>query len=406
MFKIQKIAKLVLFISIFCHTLGGVVYLFDSSVLPSSLSAVLPLYGCLLLSVVGSSVIPFIKKEKLFYFLVIGKIVLILLIAGPDIGHFVLILILTAPFTLEVAIYFPYPRNMMLSFTALSAVFIKVLIPVFREKMHGSVDYSLMIACFAVLSISCIVNSLVLYYRERIVRETKERKKIELTVMNLMEANKGFQQYATSIEQQSLQKERNRITRELHDGLGYIFTNLKMMMDAAEVLIRKDQPDELHKLLTNAREQADQGLDETRKCLYFLRKTENSIDGIRNIQNMIGVFRKASGIEVCAHYGNIPWSFGSRIDGTVFRLVQEGMINSFRHGKATKIDLGFWQTDSEIHVHIRDNGTGAAEMEEGIGLLGMKERLEQLGGSMAAHNVIGGFELSVVIPYKVSITYE
>jgi signal transduction histidine kinase len=250
------------------------------------------------------------------------------------------------------------------------------------------------------------MSSLVLYYRELIVREAKEKDELDVTVKSLMEANKGFQQYAASIEQRSLQKERNRITRELHDGLGYIFTNLKMMMDAAEVFIRRNQPDELRKLLKKASDQADQGLEETRKSLHVLRTSESHIEGLRRIQNMIDVFKKATGIDIRTHYGNIPWSFGSRIDGTVFRLVQEGMINSFRHGKATRIDLKFWQTNSEFQIHIRDNGRGAAEVEEGIGMLGMKERLEQLGGQMIAHNVDGGFELSVTIPFEMSISYE
>jgi signal transduction histidine kinase len=97
-------------------------------------------------------------------------------------------------------------------------------------------------------------------------------------------------------------------------------------------------------------------------------------------------------------YGNTPWSFGETLDAVLYRLVQEGLTNSFRHGKATKIRIVFWSHEGELRITIWDNGTGSYSSDEGLGLRGMRERVEALGGSIDHHNTVDGYELSAVIP--------
>ena len=79
-------------------------------------------------------------------------------------------------------------------------------------------------------------------------------------------------------------------------------------------------------------------------------------------------------------------------------MVQEGLTNSLKHGKATHVRLHFWQEEHGVWVHINDNGLGSRKMSEGIGIAGMRERIEQLGGRLRAANKQDGFELSAWIP--------
>ena len=92
------------------------------------------------------------------------------------------------------------------------------------------------------------------------------------------------------------------------------------------------------------------------------------------------------------------------MDSVLLRFVQEGLANSFRHGKASKVNISMWRTADEIRVSIRDNGDGVQDIEqieEGIGLSGMRERFGLLGGGILFHNVADGFELTAIIPYTV-----
>ena len=89
----------------------------------------------------------------------------------------------------------------------------------------------------------------------------------------------------------------------------------------------------------------------------------------------------------------------------LYRLIQEGRTNSFRHGRATRIKLIFGYDADQIHVVIRDNGHGASEITDGIGFSGMRERLSAFKGKLEARNLVNGFELLATIPVT-TVTYK
>ena len=66
-----------------------------------------------------------------------------------------------------------------------------------------------------------------------------------------------------------------------------------------------------------------------------------------------------------------------------------------------EVRILLWRTDEGVRVSVWDNGRGAgADIEEGIGLKGMRERLGEVGGTLSAHNVADGFELAAFIPLR------
>ncbi|MBA7589693.1 hypothetical protein ES708_31782 [subsurface metagenome] len=153
-------------------------------------------------------------------------------------------------------------------------------------------------------------------------------------------------------------------------------------------------------LFKQARDQAQEGLNETRLALYTLRTVEaDKIRGIDSVQKLVRVFEKATGVVVNMDLGNITWNFDESVELTLYRLVQEG--NSFRHGKATRIEISFEQEISARTLRICDNGSGCNEIRDGIGFSGIKERVGKLGGHFTARNKSAGFELSAWIPCKV-----
>lgn len=74
-------------------------------------------------------------------------------------------------------------------------------------------------------------------------------------------------------------------------------------------------------------------------------------------------------------------------EDALYRVVQEGLTNAVRHGKADRIEIRITRNEDVVAVFVRDNGTGCAELEEGFGLRHMRERLEMLGGTMSCGNL-------------------
>ncbi len=215
----------------------------------------------------------------------------------------------------------------------------------------------------------------------------------------LAELNLNLQGYARTVDEESTERERNRISREIHDISGYIFTNLIALMDAAGSMRRDDQA-ALTDILITARNQAQEGLRETRVALRKLRSERPPLlDSTQAVYKIVSIFRKVTGIEVELSLGNLPRFLPQDLNLALYRTVQEALTNAVRHGKATKVRVSFRAEGGELHLTIVDNGKGAAEVVKGIGLTGMEERIGALGGSILTGQAFeGGFSLSVRIP--------
>lgn len=224
----------------------------------------------------------------------------------------------------------------------------------------------------------------------------------ETNLQRLSEFNLSLQSYARRADEQSAERERRRISREIHDISGYIFTNLIAMMDATMSLGPDADISRVHATLMTARKQAQEGLRETRTALRRLREVDPYGDkGLRMIYKIAGVFQQVTGTRVELSFGNLPLSFDTELNRSLYRIVQESLTNAIRHGKATEVGMQFWIHEEHLIITIHDNGAGAKEITKGIGLAGMEERLKEMGGSIKAGNAPeGGFTLTIRIPLE------
>ena len=197
-------------------------------------------------------------------------------------------------------------------------------------------------------------------------------------------------------------RERNRISREIHDISGYIFTNLIALMDAAGSM-RRDDPAGLTDILITARKTAQEGLRETRVALRKLRDEQpGAADSPRAVFKIVSIFRKITGIEVELNLGNLPRVLSHDLNLALYRTVQEALTNAVRHGKASRVRVNFWVEGDDLRLTITDNGKGAFEVVKGIGLdRRMEERIGALGGSIGIGRAPeGGFSLTVQVPLR------
>ncbi|MDA8427114.1 MAG: sensor histidine kinase [Treponema sp.] len=228
--------------------------------------------------------------------------------------------------------------------------------------------------------------------------QARDLEAMDNSISNLLNANVDFQNHAVQVGERSTIEERKRLSREIHDIVGYTLINLKMMLESAIDLAGSSNR-QLAELLARARDQAQSSLGETRMALQAFRDMEKSnLDAVSSIHRIITLFSRATGIEVEVNYGNMPWGIDEELGGTLRRIVQESMTNSFRHGRATRIQIGFWIAHERLLVKVDDNGQGAAEIRPGIGLLGMRERVEGLGGKLEIDSAGYGFSIRAEIP--------
>ena len=242
------------------------------------------------------------------------------------------------------------------------------------------------------------IGTAMIRFRERYVVAQTEVRRLDNTVTQLTRASLSYQEYAQTAAERSQEHERQRITRDIHDIVGYTLTNNIMMMEAATDMMRRN-PRGVASLISTARENAQDGLSQIRKSLYQLREGEVAAPiGLAAIQRLVRIFREATDINVKVDYSNMPIELPSETDSVLYHCVQEGLINSFRHGHASSIDVNLSQTENEFRLTIRDDGVGSSSGPEGIGMRGMKERAADVGGRVTYLSTAHGFTVSLSIP--------
>jgi signal transduction histidine kinase len=302
---------------------------------------------------------------------------------------------------LESQLFFPRTPGVVVSI--LLALF-SIALPRAESVWNvGVTDREMVEFIGAVAYYGLVIYLSALYNRFRLL-DSESRRSVEQlreSLVRLTSANVDFQDYAVSAEKKGVEEERHRITREIHDTMGYTLTSIMMMTKAAEELIGND-PEMLRNLLQEARGQCQEAMTETRRTLHAFWELKTPRPTFRNqVWKIVRTFEFTSGIQVRLEFRNLPEIYSEDIERILYRTLQEGLTNAFRHGRATEVTVLFWYDGRDISILIQDNGVGSSKFEEDIGLRGMKERFEPLGGMVkAGAGPGGGFEVRGWIPVE------
>ncbi len=231
-------------------------------------------------------------------------------------------------------------------------------------------------------------------------RAVEELEGLRDAIGRISEANIQYQDYATHIADESSLEERHRISRDLHDIVGLTYTNIIAMMNA--VLSRPlASADEQRELYGWVRETAQTGLRNTRAILYELRAAPDQRRPIVEvIARLVDAFRTATRMSVTVEWGNLPRYLPQTISTAVIHLVQEALVNSFRHGRASQVELYFGVDGSSLHVTAIDNGTGGSTTEHGIGQTGIAERFHKINGTVRFQTSALGYRVDATVPLR------
>lgn len=268
------------------------------------------------------------------------------------------------------------------------------------EALYFSIADSIAIE-FTNLGLVVIVIG-VLYY----TNEEKDRKlqaqelydKLKVSEEKLKKANKDLEVYAGSIEEITLLRERNRLSREIHDSVGHSLSTIVIQLGAIEKIIDKDI-DSAKELTKALRSYTQNCLGDVRNAVRDIKPKDFEVyEGIFIIEELIKSFKKLTGVDVRLSFTKEKWELNSDQVFVIYRIVQEFLANSVRHGKATVIHIMMVFNEHKLTVTLKDNGNGAEYIKEGIGLKSIRERVNEVGGTFEYNTKYGeGFLAKIEI---------
>ena len=207
----------------------------------------------------------------------------------------------------------------------------------------------------------------------------------------LAEANAGLKITAGLLDISSRTSERLRIARDLHDLLGHHLTALTLNLETASHLAAGDAREQIEKSKSIARHL----LADVRAVVSRLRD-EEPVDLTAALQSLRDVVDSPS-----LHLAlprELPVT-DARIAQIALRSVQEIVTNAVRHSGARNLWITLAAADQTLDIHARDDGAGTDHVRFGNGLRGIRERVEQVRGSLEVSSMRGrGFNVHVRLP--------
>ena len=221
----------------------------------------------------------------------------------------------------------------------------------------------------------------------------------------LQKANIQLEEYAREEEQMVATRERNRLAREIHDTLGHALTGIITGAEACAALMDV-APEAAKQQMQAITEVARQGITDVRRSVKALRPDAlEKYDLEDAIKQTIDEMQRVSNVEI-EYYCNTQLNcFNGDEEEVIYRIVQESITNSIRHGEASRILVDIERKYGTLIVKIKDNGKGCKNIQKGFGLHHMEERLQLLQGQLT-YNGDDGFTVEAQIPIRWGETEE
>ncbi len=238
-----------------------------------------------------------------------------------------------------------------------------------------------------------------------IMFSVSENHKIEEELRMAARANTELESYIGLSEKIAEDRERKRIAREIHDTLGHALTGISAGIDAVQVLIDVDTK-VAKKQLQSVSAVVRNGIQDVRRSLDKLRPGALEKGSLREaLLKMIEDYEILSKMEVELVYEWDQVDLDTAKEDIIFRIIQESITNSLRHGHANRVWIRMTKSNKYYVIEIKDDGIGSEKIQFGYGLTQMRERLGIIGGRVTFSGK-KGFETQVLIPKRRGEEYD
>ncbi|MBP3193360.1 sensor histidine kinase [Natronogracilivirga saccharolytica] len=205
---------------------------------------------------------------------------------------------------------------------------------------------------------------------------------------------------------ETIEEERRKISRELHDGVGQMLTAAFLNLEVLESAIENGDDNALS-VLHKIRKLLDTTIQETRNISHSLRPSILDDFGlIPGLRMLAEEFSDATGISTIFQHFNFDARLDPKLETTLYRICQEALNNIARHSGATEATIEIFKRSGNILVSINDNGKGipknyhkSQNFRAGTGLNNIKERIELHNGKLSINTMNkSGTELLIEFP--------
>lgn len=215
-------------------------------------------------------------------------------------------------------------------------------------------------------------------------------------------------------------EERVRIAQELHDIVAHSVSLMTVQVSAARTVLSK-KPEDAERALLAAEKTGRESLAELRNIVSVLRSADASIEAaalrderdeenaamrplpqLSELEQLVSELKEA-GLDVYLDVAGDQPELSPGAELVIYRVVQEGLTNSLRHAGSARVDVSIRYGPEVIDLSIEDNGSGSPEVrpQAGHGLVGMRERVAAVGGSVEfGPRPTGGWFVLAKIPVR------
>lgn len=203
------------------------------------------------------------------------------------------------------------------------------------------------------------------------------------------------------------EKERTRVARELHDEMGQALSSLSLMTEVVDKTIKTD-PDRAREYT----QQIQTLIRDTTDCMYDLildlrPSVLDDLGLVAAIRSQANRIFAGKGISLELN-DRLTERLPAQLETMLYRVYQEVLSNILRHAEATIIRVDLRCSDGYFVGEVTDNGKGflpelarRKDGSRGLGLIGMRERIEQFGGQLNIHSELGkGTRISISVPIR------
>lgn len=234
---------------------------------------------------------------------------------------------------------------------------------------------------------------MIIYILKQIQENEYISKKLSMVAM----INKKMQKYVIVTEKFGEKNERKRLARELHDTIGHALAGMAVGVDACITMIDKN-PQLAKAQLKVISKAIRKGMKDVRNSLNKMRPDFLQQYRLKEaIEKMKEEISNVTDLEINLNYQIDETGFDTKIEDILFRVIQESITNSIRHGLATVVDINIYKENNLLCLKIKDNGKGCKAINYGFGLKQMVERVSQIRGDINFYSE-NGFTTEIKIP--------
>src|SRR5438105_9776428 len=209
----------------------------------------------------------------------------------------------------------------------------------------------------------------------------------------------------------SLEAERERLYRDVHDGPAQVLANAIFEVEYIERVADRSTGEvktALRTELTNLKSQFRSSLDSVRGMIYDLRPPVLSELGLSGaIRNYASEYQSRYGLRVDCHLDAGDTGLEPAQELAIYRVMQEALQNVHKHGQASTVGIVWQRAKDQWVMHCTDDGVGfdlvkVARRQRSVGLLAMRERAELIGAQLQVQSTPGqGTAVTLLLPLRI-----